>query len=214
MVPDAGQIQTTEIWILTRDRARAYTRLHGEEVLCFLEVVGDCLGGGRSVACPPPRRSFQLRRCARGDFNREHFAQELRRRRRSNSSADRVSPRSACAIDSSNSASNSAGTTKVSSVSRDRIVTTVPSGKDSPSTTIFPPTTVPVVSCMWEILHRDCCDGNALRPRRMGIDRSRSPGQPEPTASGSARSAPAAPDTGHRSPRTRPRRAACPAAGG
>lgn len=121
---------------------------------------------------PPLYCSFQLRGCARGDFNRDHLAQELRRRRRRSSSADMVSPRSTCAIDSSNSASNAGGTTKVRSVSRARIMTTVPSENGSPSTMILPPTTVPVVSCMSAILHRSRCKGS-YRERSENLRRQR-----------------------------------------
>ena len=43
---------------------------------------------------------------------------------------------------------DSGGTSNVSSASRARMVTTIPSGRGSPSTMTFPPTTVPVASCM------------------------------------------------------------------
>lgn len=54
-----------------------------------------------------------MRRRNRRDFDLKHLAQEVRRNRTSSSSAEIVSPRSASAIDSTNSSSNSGGTTKV-----------------------------------------------------------------------------------------------------
>ena len=54
-----------------------------------------------------------MRRRNRRDFDLKHLAQEVRRIRTSSSLAEIVSPRSASAIDSTNSSSNSGGTTKV-----------------------------------------------------------------------------------------------------
>ena len=77
-------------------------RWGGEEFLVVARATPHTHAAAERYKAPSSNylHSFQLRRCARGDFPREHYTQQLRCRRRSNSLADMVSPRSACAIDS------------------------------------------------------------------------------------------------------------------
>lgn len=68
----------------------------------------------------------EVQRSPRGDLDREHAAQEIRRSRSNRTAAEMFSPRSASTYEASSSASSSAGTSNVSSDSRANTVTTDP----------------------------------------------------------------------------------------
>jgi hypothetical protein len=95
VVPDSGQKKTPQYGISGRGRLRSNPGLLCKKVLGFLEVVGDCVWRRWPVFQPPTSGPLELRGCARSDLYFEHLSQEIRRRRRSASSAEIVSPLSA-----------------------------------------------------------------------------------------------------------------------
>ena len=127
-----------------------------------------------SILLPPRSCFINMAARARRDSNVEWIAQ--RRGRGSparTSSAENVSPRSASAMDESNSASSSSERVKLSGDSGARTVTVEPSSSGGPSTTTFPPTTFPVVTRILE------CYSNHLSNARHGSERHPSLHRPD-----------------------------------
>ena len=147
VVADAIELETTQFGILGRGAALTYARLKRQEFCGRLEVVCDRSQRCWPIGGPPLCCSLKLSQRPRRDFNGSHGRQWVRSLRRTSETAI-VSPRRDWAMDSSSSCSSSGGTTNVPSPSGASTVTTVPSGKASPSRTTLPLTTVPVASFM------------------------------------------------------------------
>jgi len=100
------------------------------------------------IVVPPPPGLVDVPCRTASEAHGEAWDHARFRSARRTSSAGTVSPRSASASDSRSSASAAGSSVNVSSPSRVRTVTTVPSGNGSPSTMIFPATTLPDVITM------------------------------------------------------------------
>ena len=129
------------------------SRLRSEQIKRLPKLLLYCSRRKRTVQLPPIRRLSDVPPRPGGDAK----AKRCRQRRgpgklSRTSSAENVSPRSASSIESRSSASSPGVSRKVSSDSRARTVTRVPSSKGSPSTTTLPSMTFPVVTLIR--LHR------------------------------------------------------------
>jgi len=113
-----------------------------------LNILAHSSRSCESIGGPPLCRSFDLALCARLDSDTDRQAQPKRRSRAKNSSAGMPSSRSASSRAASRSASSWGGSFTTASSPRARTVTAVPSGRDRPSTTTLPPTTVPEATCI------------------------------------------------------------------
>src|SRR4051812_7277492 len=116
----------------------------------FTEVRADCPGGGRAILRPPLGRLANLTCCSSGNLDPKCHAQPCFGNDCSNSSRVTHSPRSISAMAARSSSSCVSVSEKLSSAPRVTTATTAPSVRETPSTTIFPLTTVPVATCMAE----------------------------------------------------------------
>jgi hypothetical protein len=92
VIPNSGKVQATQPGVARRARLRANPRLGREQCYGFLKINADGVWGRRPVLRPPRRSRGDLYCGARRDLNDKHFAQAIRRRRSSTSSAEMVSP--------------------------------------------------------------------------------------------------------------------------
>src|SRR5947209_454538 len=147
VIPNSAQKDATcvrESYVCSH---RSDVRLSGDELECLLEGFTEGLRGSRPIQIPPFRDLSDLPESSAGEPQRERRAQSLRSSRQS-SSSERSSPRSASSMAAKRAASASGPSVKVPRSSGARIVTTRPSAKSSPGTSILPLTTLPVVTRM------------------------------------------------------------------
>nr|BAJ06925.1 hypothetical protein [uncultured bacterium] len=122
-------------------------RVAGDEVECAGDFVRKHVGGRCTVLGPPSRCCAQMSRSLARDQDRQAVGQGRRRISLSNSQPSTTSPRRACSIDSSSSASCSGVAVKVSSPLI-RTATFAPSSRGEPSITTLPSTTFPSATSM------------------------------------------------------------------
>ena len=125
-------------------RAGSDGRLSAEQPEGPAELLGDRVPCCRAILAPPADCLTDLFLCS-GDYANAHD-QGSRASCSRNAPASTPSPRSASAIARRRACSWSGERVKDSSSSAARTVTTVPSSRTSPSTTIFPSTTLPVAT--------------------------------------------------------------------
>lgn len=92
VISNARVVDPAKAGITRCSRARTDPGLACHQSLGFIEIYAECLRSGRPILSPPAGGLLNLRRRARGNLNREHFAQEIRRNRSSSSAAEMVSP--------------------------------------------------------------------------------------------------------------------------
>lgn len=128
--------------------------LRGKQLQRLVEFLAQRFRSFVPMLAPPTSGLFDVLRSPVREVNWKRLAHSRFRSARKTSSAGMVSPRSPSAIDSRSSASAAASSSKVSSATRARTVTMAPSGNGSPSTMIFPETTLPDVISIFAILAR------------------------------------------------------------
>ena len=181
VVPNSVDLQASsgdELGVLD---ALTNARLQQQETKGRLQIFAYCIWGRQSILPPPRVCPLNLGRRPRCDAETARHCFAARSRRAKSSSSEMVSPRSASAIDSSSSASSSGLSVNPGPGSRVRIVTTVPSGRVTPSKWTLPPTTVPVAIPMavWYAGPRDI----ATRSQAAG-GQLRAPGKELPALDG------------------------------
>src|SRR6185295_17202936 len=127
---------------------RSDPRLLGQKDDGFTEVRADRPRSGRAILRPPFGRLAKLTCCSSGNFDPKCHSQPCFGNDCSNSSRVTYSPRSISVMAARSSFSCVSVSEKLSSAPRVTTATTAPSGRETPSTTIFPLTTVPVATCM------------------------------------------------------------------
>lgn len=153
-VANPWEVQATHNFNAWRFYFGANAWLQNQQGKRHFKVFTDGTGRGESVLCPPFGRSFDLALGARFDSYRERQDQPKRRSRASISSVEIPASRSASSRASRSSASSSGVSRTGASPPRAKMVTTVPSGRESPATSTLPSTTVPVAICMrWMVVH-------------------------------------------------------------
>ena len=136
------------------------TEVHGHGAWCCGPILLPPSGPALNLICGPFR--YQDAK-PDGQFLRGSVS------RRSSNELD--SPRSISAMAWSNSSSSSCVRKKASLAPRESTVTRVPSGRLEPSTTTRPLTTVPVVTCMDEMVHASVPPVRPTRASQSTLER-------------------------------------------
>ena len=147
-VSDAREVQPSDYISTRRFNPGAEARLLNQQRYGSLSVFADGSRCSEPILSPPFGCSLDLALRAGFDSDAERQDQPKRRSRAKNSSAGTPSSRSASLRAARSSASSCEDSLTTASSPRARIVTAVPSGRERPSTTTLPPTTVPETTCM------------------------------------------------------------------
>src|SRR3954465_6410900 len=147
-VPDTTEKEASDARSSRAFVPRSDPWLPGQKGDGFTEVRADRPGSGRAILHPPFGRFANLTCRSKGNLDPKCHAQPCFGNDCSNSSRVTYSPRSISAMAARSSSSCVAVSEKLSSAPRVTTATTAPSVRETPSTTIFPLTTVPVATCM------------------------------------------------------------------
>src|SRR5436853_1712528 len=147
-VPDTAEKEALDTRSSRAFILRADPRLLGEKGDGCTEVRTDRPGSSGAILRPPLGRSANLTCCSKGNLDPKCHAQPCFGNDCSSSSRVTYSPRSISAMAAKSSFSCASVSEKLSSAPRVTTATIAPSVRGTPSTTIFPLTTVPVATCM------------------------------------------------------------------